>query len=76
MRDLKTGTKTNERYRTQETVERVQLDEKEMQFLFVDGNLATFMDNKIVRATHGRPRVDRRAGGFPDRGHDLRDQAL
>ena len=26
MRDFKTGTKTNERYRTQETVERVQLD--------------------------------------------------
>jgi elongation factor P len=45
MRDLKTGTKTNERYRTQETVERVSLDEKEMQFLFFDGDHATFMDN-------------------------------
>ena len=44
MRDLKTGTKTNERYRTQETVERVQLDEKEMQFLFLEGDHATFMD--------------------------------
>jgi elongation factor P len=46
MRDMKTGTKTNERYRTQETVERVQLDEKEMQFLYFDGDHATFMDNE------------------------------
>jgi len=46
MRDMKTGTKTNERYRTQETVERVQLDEKDMQFLFFDGDIATFMDNE------------------------------
>src|SRR5271155_2870778 len=46
MRDLKTGTKTSERYRTQETVERAQLDEKDMQFLFLDGDQATFMDNE------------------------------
>jgi elongation factor P len=46
MRDLKTGTKTNERFRTQESVERVRLDEKEMQFLYFDGDLATFMDNE------------------------------
>ena len=37
MRDIKTGTKSNDRYRTQETVERVRLDEKDMQFLFMDG---------------------------------------
>src|SRR5208282_2672900 len=34
------------RYRTQETVERVYLDEKEMQFLFTEGDQATFMDNE------------------------------
>src|SRR5215469_10343536 len=45
MRDLVGGTKLNERFRTQETVERVRLDEKEMQFLFVEGAEATFMDN-------------------------------
>lgn len=45
MRDMKTGTKTNGRYRTQETVERVSLDEKDMQFLYFDGDHATFMDN-------------------------------
>jgi elongation factor P len=46
MRDLKSGNKTNERFRTQETVERIRLDEKEMQFLYFEGALATFMDNE------------------------------
>jgi len=45
IRDLRSGTKATERFRTQETVERVRLDEKEMQFLYAEGDLATFMDN-------------------------------
>jgi|SRR5579863_4928455 len=61
MRDLKTGTKTNERYRTQETVERVSLDEKEMQFLYFDGDHATFMDND----TFEQITVDRELIGGP-----------
>jgi elongation factor P len=46
MRDLRSGTKSSDRFRTQETVERVRLDEKEMQFLYMEGDLATFMDNE------------------------------
>jgi elongation factor P len=46
MRDLRGGNKTSERFRTQETVERVRLDEKEMQFLYMEGGEATFMDNE------------------------------
>jgi len=61
MRDLKTGTKTNERYRTQETVERVQLDEKDMQFLFLEGAHATFMDTD----TYEQIMVDRSLIGDP-----------
>jgi elongation factor P len=61
MRDLKTGTKTNERYRTQETVERVRLDEKEMQFLFMEGTQATFMDNE----SYEQVTVDREMIGDP-----------
>src|SRR5207253_8821989 len=45
IRDLRSGNKSTERFRTQETVERVRLDEKEMQFLYMEGNDATFMDN-------------------------------
>jgi elongation factor P len=61
MRDLKTGTKTNDRYRTQETVERVQLDEKDMQFLFLEGDHATFMDTD----TYEQIMVDRSLIGDP-----------
>src|SRR6185437_9820719 len=46
MRDLRGGNKTSERFRTQETVERVRLDEKDMQFLYMEGGEATFMDNE------------------------------
>ena len=45
MKDVRSGTKTIERFRTQETVERARLDEHEMQFLFADGDAFTFMDN-------------------------------
>jgi len=45
IRDLRSGNKATERFRTQETVERVRLDEKEMQFLYMEDNQATFMDN-------------------------------
>ena len=61
LRDLRGGTKLNERFRTQETVERVRLDEKEMQFLFFENGQATFMDNdtyeqiSIPRETIGEP---------------------
>ena len=44
MRDVRAGVKTNVRFRTQETVERVQLHEMEMQFLFNSGDDYTFMD--------------------------------
>src|ERR1700758_512256 len=61
LRDLRGGTKLNERFRTQETVERVRLDEKEMQFLYLDGNLATFMDNE----SYEQLTVDREMIGEP-----------
>lgn len=61
MRDLRSGIKLNDRFRTQETVERVRLDEKEMQFLFSEDDQATFMDNdtyeqvSVPRETIGDP---------------------
>src|SRR5690606_18943805 len=46
MKDIRDGTKLNERFRSSETVERVRLDEKEYQFLYSDGDHYTFMDNE------------------------------
>ena len=44
MRDVRSGVKTNVRFRTQETVERVQIHDHEMQFLYASGDEYTFMD--------------------------------
>ncbi|ACI99226.1 elongation factor P [Rhodospirillum centenum] len=46
MKDVRTGTKTSMRFRTQETVERARLDEHEMSFLFAEGDQYTFMDKE------------------------------
>lgn len=43
-RDLKSGLKSNERFRTQEIVERVQVDEYDYQYLFRDGDHYVFMN--------------------------------
>jgi len=63
MRDVRTGIKTNVRFRTQETVERVQLEEHEMQFLFSTDDDYTFMDQEnfeqlsIPKSVIGEPVV-------------------
>ncbi|MGP1395630.1 MAG: elongation factor P [Inquilinaceae bacterium] len=46
MKDVRTGVKTNQRFRTQETVERLRLDDAEMQYLYAEGDQHTFMDNE------------------------------
>ena len=46
MRDLRAGNKTNVRFRTQETVERVRIDDAEYSFLFADGDQLTFMNQE------------------------------
>jgi len=40
------GTKLNERFRSSETVEKAEVDEKKFNFLYVDGKNCHFMDNK------------------------------
>ena len=55
MKDIRTGTKTNNRWRTQETVERARLDENEMQYLYAEDDKYTFMDNETFeQITVGR----------------------
>ncbi len=46
MRDIRTGNKDNVRFRTQETLERIRLDQTEHQYLFSDGETFTFMNNE------------------------------
>ncbi len=44
LKDIRNGTKLNERFRSSESVERIRLDQQEYQFLFADGDFYTFMD--------------------------------
>ena len=44
LKNLIDGRKTNERFRSAETVEKVRLDTRDFQFLFADGDQLTFMD--------------------------------
>ena len=46
MRDVITGTKTNQRWRTQEQVERVRVDEHPCTFLYGDSDNLTLMDSQ------------------------------
>ena len=46
MKNLIDGRKTNVRFRSAETVERVRLDTKDFQFLFHDGDMLVFMDKE------------------------------
>ena len=63
MKDIRDGTKLNERFRASEGVEKVRLDETQYQFLFADGDEVTFMETEtyeqitLNRETIGDPAV-------------------
>ena len=46
MKDIKTGTKLNERFSSSESVEKVRLDTKSYQFLYFEDDNLTLMDNE------------------------------
>ncbi len=46
MRDIRTGTKSQDRWRTADTVEKCNVEEKECTFLFGDSDNLTFMDSE------------------------------
>jgi elongation factor P len=52
MRDLKTGNKTNERWRTADTVERLQTDNKQYNYSYTDGDNMVLMDPETFEQTH------------------------
>ena len=48
------GTKLNERFRSSETVERVRLEQKDYQFLYLEGDMLVFMDMDTYEQIHVR----------------------
>ena len=52
MRDLKSGNKTNERWRTADTVERLMTEEKEYTYSYTDGANLVLMDPETYEEAH------------------------
>jgi elongation factor P len=46
LKNLRTGSKLNERFRASEDVERVRLEQRRHQYLYQSGGMYTFMDNE------------------------------
>lgn len=46
LKDVRSGTKLNERFRSSEKVERATLEQREFQFLYEDAGMYTFMDGE------------------------------
>ena len=46
LKDIRTGTKNNPRFASDEKIERVSLDSKKCNFLYADGDTLNFMDNE------------------------------
>ena len=65
MRDLKSGNKTNERWRTADTVERLMTEEKEYTYSYTDGPNMVLMDPETLRADACPARVARRRRAVP-----------
>ena len=46
LKDLRSGSKLNERFRSSVSVERASLDQREYQYLYAEGDMYTFMENE------------------------------
>ena len=63
-----TARSSDQKLRSEDSVERATLDEREMQYLYKDGDSFHFMDTTLVRAAAHRRRGARRLGQLPDPG--------
>ena len=52
MRNIRTGTLADQKFRAEEDVERATLDEREMQYLYSDGDAFYFMDTATYEQIH------------------------
>ena len=74
LKDIRHGTKLNERFRSSESVERVRLEQKEYQFLFADDNSYTFMDQEnYEQVALNNDTLDENQGAFSPGRNDRQD---
>src|ERR1700739_4367586 len=66
MKDIDKGTKTNQRFRTEDKIERAFVDPREMQYLYQDGDHFVFMDKEhYEQMTLDPDPLERRAVPLP-----------
>lgn len=64
MKDIKTGTKLNERFRSAESVDRVTLEQKDYQYLYAEGDMLTLMDLESYEQINVSKELAGDAGAF------------
>jgi elongation factor P len=52
LRNIRTGTLSDQKFRSEDDVERATLDEREMQYMYHDGDAFHFMDTTTFEQTH------------------------
>lgn len=52
MRNIRSGTQSDHKFRSEDDVERAALDDREMQYLYADGDAFHFMDTASFEQTH------------------------
>jgi len=67
LKNILNGSKLNERFRAAETVEEVQLDRRDFQFLYANGDTLAFMDTQTF------DQIELDAGFVGERAHFLQD---
>ena len=70
LKNVINGTKLNERFRSDETVEEIHLEKKDFQFLYANGDMLTFMDMETYDQIELAARFRRRAGAVPAGRHE------
>jgi translation elongation factor P/translation initiation factor 5A len=66
LRNLRTGAMFEHRFRSPDPIEKVNVDEVNMEFLYADGDSYYFMDTESYEQTAPESRDPRRCGGLPD----------
>lgn len=56
-KDIETGTKTNQRFRTDEKIERAFVEAREMEYLYFDGTAYVFMDQETFEQLNLTPEL-------------------
>ena len=71
LKDIRDGTKLNERFRAAEQVERVRLDQKAYQLLYTEGDMMALMDSETFEQIEVPAALVGEAGAFLQDGMEL-----